>query len=186
MTVFELTIVLLIALILLALAYVMTRPAMLNTKVSRVQEDHRAIARALSNYLIDHGAAPPALRFLQGTNQYMTYAPRDPFQGSAGSYLYISSPSPELPSLLISPGPDGMFNVPVELLRFADSSMLAPSFRNQLSSGPGAAAMRLAGRSREEARFVTDSDLAILSTYLYLGAYDRTKGSGGDIITLVH
>jgi type II secretory pathway pseudopilin PulG len=172
-----LVVVLAIAGILVALAYSSSRSLVTQTKVSQVREEHRSIARALSNYMIDHSTTPDSLRFLATSPSYISTLPSDPFLPKAKSgYLFLASRNPDMPSVLVSAGPDGDYDLPAALMRFVDVGTLAPPVRRSVSALTGGA---------EPPSSFSQTDLAILTTYLYLGAYDPNHGPDGDIVTLV-
>lgn len=187
LTLFELAVVCAIAAILVALGVLSIRSVVSRTKVSRVLEDQRAIARAIQNYTLDHGALPSAsqgLHTLTKPTAYLGSVPVDPFQPKNAGYLYLVPPSGEIAALVISPGPDGDFDLPGELYRFADDRQvraarpLAASLPDVRLDLPEPSNTNSPGR-------ISETDAAILSTYLRLGRYDAAKGDDGDIITII-
>lgn len=187
MTVFELTIVLLIGLIIVGVGWMMTRPAVTQTKLSRVREDHRALARALSNYQIDYASKPQDLATLRSHDSYLGSTPLDPFQRNRGGYVYVPSLYPDMPALLISAGPDGDFDLPPELLRIADITMASPDMFPPSRGTNGSSAMSdSSGQAAEAGSLSQEAALGIISAYLYLGSFNAERGNDGDVITIVH
>lgn len=190
MTLFELAVVLVISFILIGLALFSVQGLLARTKVSRVREDHRAVSRALQNYLLDYSSLPPAkngLATLTRPTAYLGAVPRDPFQARNGGYLYLAPDSHEIAAVIISPGPDGDFDLPEELWRFASTKdidkNLLPVRQSKMNSfaSPGAELAFPQFRSSG----ITEAEAAILSTYLRLGRYDSLKGEDGDIVTVI-
>lgn len=187
MTLFELSVVVIIAVVLASLAVLSTQSLLVRTKVSRVQQDQRTIARAIQNYIMDYSALPAPSQGLESLTQptvYLGSVPRDPFQRE-GTYLYLNPGSREFASIIISPGPDGKFDVPPELLRFASVQSIdsaRPGLPSAMKAFPGGETT-----SDEEVPppTMTEAESAILSTYMRLGQYDPAKGTDGDIITIV-
>lgn len=187
MTLFELSVVVIIAVVLASLAVLSTQSLLVRTKVSRVQQDQRAIARAIQNYIMDYSALPAPSQGLDSLTQptaYLGAVPRDPFQRE-GTYLYLNPGSREFASIIISPGPDGKFDVPPELLRFASIHTIdsrRPGLPIAMKAYPGAGNEHM---EEQQPATMTEAEAAILSTYLRLGQYDPAKGTDGDIITIV-
>jgi len=187
MTLFELSVVVIIAVVLASVAVISTQSLLVRTKVSRVQQDQRTIARAIQNYIMDYSALPAPSQGLESLTQptvYLGAVPRDPFQRE-GTYLYLNPGSREFASIIISPGPDGRFDVPPELLRFASVHSIdsrRPGLPAAMKAYPG-------GETGTDENSIpptmTEAEAAILSTYLRLGQYDPAKGTDGDIITIV-
>lgn len=192
MTLFELAVVATIAVILVGLGLYSTQSLINRTKVSRVQEEQRAISRALQNYMLDYTTLPPSktgLRSLTRPTAYLGSVPRDPFQGEQGGYLYLMPDSHEVAALIISPGPDGDFDLPEELWRFAATkdikSDLIPVKKSRMAEFSGLAGFNAPGEQQKATGGLTETEAAILSTYLRLGRYDPSKGEDGDIITVI-
>lgn len=200
-----------IAAILAGLAYFAMTNLVHRTKYSRVVEEHRLIARALQNYSLDFAAIPAASQGfspLLRPTVYLGSLPRDPFQtGPNSSYLYVVPNSPEIAAVIISPGPDGRFHLPGPLWEYAgithiDSNMLPPVVvasreremlerQHKFIPSPGRPDMPASSAQRPRGAFgrpgvMTESDLAMLHTYINLAQYNPDTGGSGDIITLVY
>jgi type II secretory pathway pseudopilin PulG len=184
-TLFELGVVVTIALVLLALAFLSLRTLLVRTKVSRVREDQRVLSRAIENYVMDYSSLPSkeqGLVPLTRPTAYLGALPRDPFQGESGaSYVYLSPNSSQIASVLISPGPDGDLDIPAELwpfisVRNIDSRLLPDVPSSFLRAGNASAAGD---------KPMTDAQLAVLTTYINLAQFSPEKGNDGDIITVV-
>lgn len=189
MTLFELAVVVLISVVLIGLALLSTRSLVTRTKVSRVKEEHRALSRALQNYIMDYSFMPApdqGLGVLTRPTAYFGKLPSDPFQQGQGTYLYLGPQSNEVAAVLISPGPDGDFDLPPELWRFAArkgvNSDLIPWKPSRLNEMTG---MAWNAKAAPPTYAMDKSDEAILSTYFRLGQYDPEKGEDGDIITMI-
>jgi len=198
MTLFELSVVVVIAAILGGIAFLSSRTLVSRTKASRVLQEQRAVSRALQNYMMDYSALPPASTGLVALTQptvYLPSVPSDPFQPAATPYLYLATESRDVAALIVSPGPDGRFDLPPELWRFASVPEAEPVAVN-LKPGPADAIIRFA-RIRRESRSakgalaseepvpMTEAEAAILATYLRLGRYDAATGGAGDIVTVI-
>ncbi len=194
LSLFELAVVVAIGVVVFAVMLYSSRGLITQTKVSRVQEEHRAITRALQNYALDYSALPGAkqgLASLSRPTAYLGSVPEDPFQDH-GTYLYLSPPSGELVSLVISPGPDGDFDLPQELWRFTNVGSVdrervpVTVLRSELEELTVSAAAMAEHDPEDTLRQpMSEAEAAILSTYLQLGSYDPAKGEDGDIITVV-
>ncbi len=202
MTLFELSVVVTITIILAGLAVYSAQNLYTRTKVSRAREDQRALSRALQNYALDYSILPSyrqGFSALTHPTAYLGSVPSDPFQNGSGTYLYLIPDSQEISAIIISPGPDGDFDLPTELWRLAAGqdinqglvpvresrrmttvgALLIGTADGQVSTSSDAIAVQ----SPDE-RF-TDAETAILSTYLKLGGYSPEKGSDGDIFTVI-
>lgn len=192
MTLFELMVVVLITLILAGLAFLSTSSLLTKTKTSRVFEDQRIVCRAIENYIMDYNAEPPTktgLTALTHPAAYLGNVPRDPFQKNQGGYLYLAPANNKIACLIISPGPDGDFDLPDPLWRFAslkDVSLDLVPFHHRKTSA------RAMSNSPQSNTFfpsfknkITPTEEGILSTYIELGGYHPEKGEDGDIITVV-
>ncbi len=193
-TLFELAVVVLIAAVLAGLASLSARGLLTRTTVGRVQHDHHMLARALENYVLDYGKLPPSslgLEALVRPTAYLGTIPNDPFQKDKASYLYLPVDHPDIAYLLISPGPNGRFDLPPELMRRA--SHTPPGDRNSAGGSAGRVFEMQRGsatvfgdaRSAEPGTTpeeFTDVELAILRTYLVLGRYNPERGGNGDIV----
>ncbi len=188
-TLFELSVVVLIGIIIVTFLILSAQSLLIRTKVSRVKEEHRMLTRALQNYLMDYSALPNStqgLRTLERPTAYMGTLPRDPFQGGrVGTYLYLQPNSSEIASVIISPGPDGQFHLPAELWKFASVHEINPDLvpiRAQTRS------MAAGDDANEDTSIVlpmmSESELATLRAYLQLGVYDMETGKG-DIISVI-
>ncbi len=197
LTLFELTVVIAIAAILFILAVYSIQSLISNTKVSRVKEEHRSITRALQNYIMDYSSVPSSKQgFLPLTQPtaYLGDVPKDPFQENSGTYLYLVPDETSLAAVVISPGPDGDFDLPPELWEYtstqAVSRKLVPQAvrarqMNQMLSQQTPDGLPSNGYSPRGGKRMSETEEAILSTYLKLGQYDQEKGPNGDIITLI-
>lgn len=182
-TVFELVVVMMVAILLAALCFVSTRTVVLRTKFSRVKEEHRMLAHALSKYQLDYSALPSSAQGLDvlasSQNAQWGRLPRDPFRTNDGGYVYIYTGNPDTGYLLISPGPDGDYDLPAELLALL----------------PAARAEQVAPLSQETPIVVGGSTsvpegtalVDLIREYVTHGQYDpaRKKTEDGDIVTLV-
>lgn len=128
LTLFELMVVVTIAVILFVAAIYSSGSILTRTKVSRVKEDHRVVMRALQNYSVDNSGFPPTvagLASLVRPSTYLGVLPTDPFQRRQGAtYLYIKPDSRDIAAVLVSPGPDGDFDLPMELWQFVNLSTI--------------------------------------------------------------
>lgn len=189
---FEILMVAGIALILAAIGVISVRSLVIRTKVSRVMEEHRLISRAIQNYSLDRGEVPTELTSLTQPTAYLGTVPFDPFQKVPVTYLYIPSPALNMPSILISPGPNGLYDLPAELWPYVTSKVpyalippqaLSLSMLHASMSAPEGENEPAAER---EQRRMSETDRAILSLYLNSFQYNPARGDQGDIITLVH
>lgn len=194
LTLFELTTVLAVVFVLALLAFISSRSLVERTRVSRVREEHRLLARALQNYNVDYAEFPDrqaGLNVLLRPTAYLGELPHDPFQDDAGTYVYLRISGSEGGCVLISPGPDGDFDLPAELWALADT--------RQVDAARLPAGLRMAGSAGSLARLapepsspsggtapVTEAQLAVLRTYIRLAQYDPDKGPDGDIVTFLH
>lgn len=204
MTLFELAVVMTIAIVLVGLAVFSTGSLVMRTKVSKVQEEHRVVARALQNYQLDYADFPgvrQGLASLVRPTAYLASLPDDPFQDNGGTYLYLQPQLHDTGAFLISPGPDGDFDLPPELWAFtnhqdiaadlipapvmASLSMKEDGRLGPLAGGylPGVPQAGEGNQSSSPPVLMNATERAILSTYLRLGAYHPDKGNDGDIIT---
>jgi type II secretory pathway pseudopilin PulG len=174
MSLFELVIVIAVGAILVLLLLVSTRTVLVQTKVNRVREEHRQLALALSRYSLDYGTAPGAdlgLDALVRGSRGRAALPEDPFQAGGRTYAYLPVPkSAGGGYLLISPGPDGEFDIPDALLPFCWGV-------------PGAEALR--GPDHPPPSPTTAFTGAM---QLYLGQHQfeaAREGEAGDVITYV-
>lgn len=120
MTFNELMVVILVVTVLVVLGAISASAVMVRTKYHRVKEDHRTISRALDNYQMDTSTLPGnalGLRALERRATYISRLPHDPFAiDSVGwNYVYLQPPIPGIAYVLVSPGPDGDFDLPAEL-----------------------------------------------------------------------
>ena len=109
-TLFELLVVLVVAAILTAFFIYSAQYLIVSTRISRVKEEQRVLARALQNYETDYSASPnteTGLHSLYGPVAYMVRIPADPFSNQESEeYAYVGSPGGDYRWLLISRGPD--------------------------------------------------------------------------------
>lgn len=185
MTLYELGAVAAISIVLIVLAVISTQNLVVRTKVSRVREDQRIVARALQNYSMDHAVLPPpaaGLRSLVQPTAYLGSLPRDPFQGDTGTYLYLSTGTTSMASVIVSPGPDGDFDIPPGLWPFAslvnvDKKLLPPQYQSFGMAGMMPFNAQLSSSAQPE------RDSALLEAYIDLKQYNAARGLDGDIIT---
>lgn len=187
LTLFELGVVVLIAVILLIVSVYSLRGFVVRTKWSRVKEDQRVLSRALQNYIMDYSSLPAldqGLRPLVQPTAYLGALPRDPFQKGSYSYIYVTPNSSQIASVIISPGPDGDLDLPDELWPFVSmvgvSPDLVPPQQASLS-----AVLGIALPPRETHAAMTEAQAAILNTYVNLAQYSPDKGNDGDIVTVI-
>ena len=178
LSLFELLVVLVIAFILVGIGWVMTRPAVTQTRISRVRDDHRTVARAISNYQADYSERPQTLATLAKQEGYMTAFPRDPFQPGGGGYAYLPALFPGMPALLISVGPDGDLDLPAELLAHADLS--------QVARASGVAQRAESASLPEENPMTAEAAMGLVTNYLFIATYNSERGGDGDVITVLH
>lgn len=175
MSLFELVVVIAVGAILVLLLLFSTRTVLIQTKVNRVREEHRQLALALSRYSLDYGTAPGAelgLDALVRGSRGRSALPVDPFQPTGSTYAYLPVPKAAGGGyLLISPGPDGEFDIPEQLLPLCWGV-------------PGAESLRGLGASETSMPPATVTS----SMQLYLGQHQfdsAQDGSAGDVITYV-
>lgn len=196
-TLFELMVVVLILGMIALLGAISVQGIFVRTKISRVQQDHQTIARALENYFLDYGQHPPAsvgLEALVRPTAYLGRVPADPFQPDGAPYLYVPVERAEVSYLLISAGPNARLEVPGELIRHAALHEAGEaSVEKLLALGPTdermEAWLRSSRRAAQQPQAIwtpglplSDVDMAILRTYLGLGRYIEERGGDGDII----
>jgi type II secretory pathway pseudopilin PulG len=208
LSLFELLVVFLIATVLAGLAFMGSMNILHRAKHQRVLEEHRIISRALQNYKLDHGDVPApqqGLLPLLRPTVYLGSVPKDPFQAVPdATYLYLVPNTRDIAAVLISPGPDGKFNLPEELWDFAgtefvDEHLVPPmvrarvtqrrigSFRPDNPEYPGTATPITDGESnRPVPATMSESQVAILMTYIRLAQYSPDSGTDGDIITVAY
>lgn len=184
MTLFELTAVVAIAVILIGLAVLSMQSLLVSTKVSAVREEQRTLANALQNYQLDYSVYPDTQLGLQSL-QNMSYLqlPTDPFQRGDHNFVYLATGSASTGALLISPGPDKDLDIPVPLLAFIslngiDVSLLEPAEKEEVEG----AALRLAPAPEQYDSALLEN---LLRSYIQQNQYDPNKGKNGDIITIV-
>jgi len=169
-TLFEMTIVLTVTLILVMIFIYSTSHIIVRTKFERVKEEHRVLSRALQNYRMDYNDYPMQMTALNAPTAYLSSLPSDPFlaQSFRHSYNYYYKPSDDYEYVIISAGPDGDL----------DLELLLDKYIQNAASSNGDNGSDLA-RSREEILPL------ILPAYLATKVYDPTNGivSDGDIIT---
>lgn len=167
-TLFELVIAASVTAILAVLFILSTQYLLVRTKVSRVHEEHRVLARALQNYQMDYNNMPSdrvGLRSLMAPTAYLANIPADPFSGPAHeAYLYINPDGENKLYVIVSAGPDGRLDA-----------------LNYLPASRG-------GRATQDPNSGSASNpTAWFSAFLVNCSYDPTNGtaSQGDIVTLV-
>jgi len=169
-TLFELLVVLAVASILMIIFVYSSQYLMVSSRVSRVQEEHRVLIRALQNYEADYGALPSnrvGLHALCAPVAYMVRIPSDPFSDrESEEYVYVKSAGNDFRWVIVSAGPD-------------HRSDLLKTLRSQPRGTV------LAGNAEDKADTVSlpSGDIEALLTSM---TYDPTNGlvSGGDIITI--
>lgn len=178
-TLFELIIVVLVTALLAVFFVLSTQFLIIRTKVSRVREEHRVLARALQNYQMDYNNLPSetnGLESLTAPTAYLARVPSDPFSGpQQHTYLYLNPDGKNLVYILVSAGPDGQLNIAPFLARGRTSSHLQ-------GMGDPASAGTVSGTERTP-QLLDDW----FDTYRLQYTYDPTNGavSAGDIITVV-
>ncbi len=170
-TLFELLIVVLVTAILAIIFVVSSQVLIVRTKISRVKEEQRVLARALDNYQMDYDFLPSeetGLRALVAPTAYLATVPRDPFGQGGQYYQYVKLDQRGRLFAVVSAGPDGHFNLitPSTAARAGDSS-------------------REAAATASAFHIVESPDG--LNEFLATYSYDPTNGmvSDGDLITLV-
>ena len=151
----ELVVVVTIIALLAVGAWVSSRYLVVTSKVARVKEEEKTLMRALSNYEIDYSTLPDdeiGLNALNAPTAYLASLPRDPFAPDRGTYRYIANPFSEFRYILISPGPDGEYDLdPVSLagpwgslIRTPEAQRTSkriagaiPTIRRTVSTAPG-------------------------------------------------
>jgi len=167
---FELLVVLAVASILTMFFIYSAQYLMVSTRVSRVKEEQRVLARALQNYEADYGTYPntrAGLDALYGPVAYLVCIPSDPFSTRGDvEYGYIGSPGGGYRWLIVSVGPDRRSDL-----------LAAPGFIR----GEGGLMMGKIEDKPATLSLPTEK----IETLLTLMTYDPTNGliSGGDIIT---
>lgn len=168
-TLFEMTIVLTVTLILSVIFIYSTSHLVVKTKIERVKEEHRVLSRALQNYRMDYNDYPSQIFSLNAPTAYLSSIPSDPFLPQVGdpTYKYYFKPAEDCDFVIVSAGPDH----DLDLETLVEKYMLNAS-SSSLGDGNAAA---------------TRNDImkAILPIYLATKVYDPTNGvvSDGDIIT---
>jgi type II secretion system protein G len=169
MTLSELLVVVALVSILAAFFFFSTHHLVVRTKLSRVQEEHKVLTRALQNYQMDYMDYPNSEQGLAALNTptaYLASLPRDPFATNPNKiYYYRQNPGGGYSYIVLSAGPDG----DIDFLDY-----LAQAGR---ISSPSA------GSNSEYSREQID---ALFQKYLTTKTYDPTNGlnSDGDVITL--
>lgn len=172
-TLFELLAVIAVVSILAVLFTVSSQHFIINTKVSRVKEEHRILARALQNYQIDYNSYPSTLRGLRALTApttYLVHVPEDPFSGlNQHSYIYLAKPRDGVEWLIVSAGPDGDIDL---------RDYLSPASES-LTNDSGSAASSTGGQ-------IVPLSPEVFQKYVATKCYDPTNGtrSDGDLITL--
>ncbi|OQB19918.1 MAG: Bacterial type II secretion system protein G [candidate division BRC1 bacterium ADurb.Bin183] len=168
-TLFEMTIVLTVTLILSVLFIYSTSHLVVKTKIERVKEEHRVLSRALQNYRMDYNDYPSQIYFLNAPTAYLSRIPSDPFRPhvSDPTYKYYFKPTEDCDYVIISAGPDNDLDLEAMVEKYMMNASSSPA------SEGNAAAVR------------NDIMKAILPIYLATKVYDPTNGivSDGDIIT---
>ncbi|MCX8036293.1 MAG: prepilin-type N-terminal cleavage/methylation domain-containing protein [Candidatus Sumerlaeia bacterium] len=171
LSLYELLVVLALVAILTLLLFVSAQQLMISSRISRVQEEHRVLTRALQNYESDYGMYPGTnigLRALCAPVAYMVRIPNDPFSARSDQpYVYIGLPGRNARWILISEGPDRKSDVLAALGLRQKGAALLGGFPDD--------------------RGDTLSLLAVnIEALIPRLSYDPTNGlvSGGDIITV--
>jgi prepilin-type N-terminal cleavage/methylation domain-containing protein len=153
------TVVVIIAILALG-AFVSSLYVATFTKVAKVKDEQRTLVRALSNYELDYSTLPDTrsgLHVLNAPTAYLVSLPKDPFAPDRETYLYVANPANDFRYMIISPGPDGRYDLDPNSL---DSSIAAVS--------------------------VNPQEVADFESYCRTRTYDPTNGikSEGDIFIL--
>lgn len=112
-TLYELVIVVIIALMIGTIFVLSTRDLYVRAKVMKAREEQSLLARALSNYRVDYRRYPSGERALAqqlvAPTAYVASMPSDPFANDRADpqYLYFASPGGGFGWAIVSPGPDG-------------------------------------------------------------------------------
>ncbi len=178
----ELMLVLAIAAILSIFFVYSSRSLVVRTKISRVKEEQRQLARAIQNYQIDYSTLPDVesgLQVLAQSHRYVSELPKDPFQKAQGTYAYLTGSFTDGVAVIISPGPDGDVDVPAALRPYVsfkgfDIGMVMPvstSSMTAFGSDPEEA-------TKEYLKF-------ILADYIESQQYDPAKGGSGDLLLVI-
>jgi type II secretory pathway pseudopilin PulG len=169
MTMFELLVVVSVVMILAGFFFFSIHHLVVRTKLSRVQEEHKVLTRALQNYQMDYMDYPnnqQGLTALNNPTAYLASLPRDPFAGGPSKiYYYRHHPGGGYNYIIVSAGPDG----DIDFLDYlAQVSQLTPTASQ--------------GRSESDPTLID----ALFSKYLTTKTYDPTNGlnSDGDVICL--
>lgn len=170
LTLNEMLIVLAVFSILAIIFMFSSQTAMVKTRISRVTQEHRLIARALQTYEADTLQVPPMIDGayrLRAPINYLSRTPHDPFRmltGDDAEYQYFSHVTQKEKWVLVSAGPDGDsdFQTVLESLASKEGPLRADS-DGQLVS-------------------LSEEDFRRLCNSL---SYDPTNGSvsDGDVIT---
>ncbi len=174
-----------VAAILAVILVLSTSFLVVRTKISKVKEEQRVLARALQNYQMDYSNMPTEQRGLDALTAptaYLASIPADPFSRDqvTRTYLYFTPDGIGRSYAIVSAGPDGRFDV----LPYLNQARIA-SGRSALSaqSGGGSAAAALP----PEAAPIDTSSPNWFEDFLVEYTYDPTNGtySSGDIVTRV-
>jgi type II secretory pathway pseudopilin PulG len=177
-TLFELIVVVLVTALLAILFVLSTQFLIVRTKVSRVREEHRVLARALQNYQMDYNNLPSetnGLESLTAPTAYLARVPSDPFSGQEQhAYLYINPDGKNRVYILVSAGPDMQLSIAPFLAHARSAS--------RVQSAADAAGTPAAGI--DPAPMTMDD---WFNAYRLHHTYDPTNGlvSAGDIITVI-
>jgi type II secretory pathway pseudopilin PulG len=178
-TLFELAVVVVVTAILAAILILSTHFVIIRTKLSRVKEEQRVLARALQNYQMDYSFLPPeesGLKALTAPTAYLASVPTDPFSREKGdrSYFYFSPDGSGHSYAIVSAGPDGLLDVNRFLGRIGEET---DSGQPAATAAPSPGSPAPASGPQE----------GWFQDYLVSCTYDPTNGttSAGDIVTLI-
>lgn len=172
----EMLIVIAVFIILAVVLVVSSTQVMVDARISRVKQDQKQLANALTRYRIEFSNFPSTLVKLMAPNAYLEKLPKDPFSTDQvnSQYTYYpfstSANTNRRYALIVSAGPDG----DVDFQPISAAAMGA-------SGGPGGP-----GGDTEQSGESPDLQNWIRAQVDSL-AYDPTNGShsNGDCITLV-
>lgn len=174
-TLFELIIVVLVTALLAVFFVLSTQFLVIRTKVSRVREEHRVLARALQNYQMDYNNLPSetnGLESLTAPTAYLARVPSDPFSDhEQQTYLYLNPDGNNQVYILVSAGPDKQLRI---------APFLA---RGRMASRAQGTANSATAATEQQSPVIDDW----FDTYRLHYTYDPTNGaaSAGDIITVI-
>lgn len=164
----EMLVVCAVFLILAVIFIFSSQSAMVKTRISRVVQEQKQVARAIEAYEADHGLPPNEGQFYSVLNKgYLDQVPNDPFNEHnrvSPRYQYLTSLSERHKWVVISVGPDGVPDLPNSIQDLRGAVVLSGMV-------PGNAPLMSSEAARE---------------MLTQNTYDPTNGtvSHGDVITV--